>query len=89
MKYISVEKIKSHVRHNYPMDVIDLMEWIDEASKSGEVVADEEFLQRLEHCARYTTCAGCPGRGSCKGSYDMLRKTFAYVRELEAKIASM
>ena len=47
----------------------------------------EEFLKAMEFCRTHSSCAKhCPLRNQCKGAYDMLYMTFAYIDELHKEI---
>lgn len=42
----------------------------------------EKYLKGLDFCMTHTICAGCPIKDECKGAYEMLERTFEYIKEL-------
>ena len=44
----------------------------------------EQFEQAMQFCISHSNCPStCPLYNECSGSYDMLYKTFDYVKELK------
>lgn len=46
----------------------------------------EKFEKAMKFCSTHSACAlCCPLRDECTGAYDMLYKTFDYIKELKAE----
>lgn len=45
----------------------------------------EKYLKGLDFCMTHTICAGCPIKDECKGAYEMLERTFEYIKELRGE----